>query len=149
VRTPLKVMSGIICGLLVGSALADTAQPASEHVPGVWQKHEYSFAYMGFTSTYSCDGLAGKLKTLLIAAGARADAKARSGACASGFGRPDKFARAGGSRQARGRPAGRRHLAPRRIRIAKAPGSRHRGLRIGGAVQNQSATHVHDQKRRQ
>jgi hypothetical protein len=63
-------------------------------LPGVWQKHEYSFAYMGFTSTYSCDGLAGKLRHLLIAAGARKDAKAQSGACAAGFGRPDKFARA-------------------------------------------------------
>ncbi len=61
---------------------------------GVWQKHEYSFAYMGFTTTYSCDGLADKIKVLLIAAGARRDAKSRPGACASGFGRPDKFARA-------------------------------------------------------
>jgi hypothetical protein len=49
---------------------------------------------MGFTSTYSCDGLADKIKVLLIAAGARRDAKSRPGACASGFGRPDKFARA-------------------------------------------------------
>ncbi len=49
---------------------------------------------MGFTSTYSCDGLADKIKVLLIAAGARPDAKSRAGACASGFGRPDKFARA-------------------------------------------------------
>jgi hypothetical protein len=61
---------------------------------GVWQKHEYSFAYLGFTSTYSCDGLADKLQVLLLAAGARSDAKARAGACAGGFGRPDKFARA-------------------------------------------------------
>lgn len=92
-RTSLNIMSSVICGLLAGSVLADTVQPA-EHAPGIWEKHEYSFAYMGFTSTYSCDGLASKLKTLLIAAGARADAKARSGACPSGFGRPDKFARA-------------------------------------------------------
>ncbi len=49
---------------------------------------------MGFTSTYSCDGLADKLKKLLLAAGARADVKSQPGACASGFGRPDKFARA-------------------------------------------------------
>jgi hypothetical protein len=49
---------------------------------------------MGFTSTYSCDGLADKIKVLLIAAGARRDSKSRPGACASGFGRPDKFARA-------------------------------------------------------
>jgi hypothetical protein len=49
---------------------------------------------MGFTTTYSCDGLADKLKILLIAAGARPDAKAQPGACAGGFDRPDKFARA-------------------------------------------------------
>lgn len=61
---------------------------------GVWRKHEYSFVFMGFTTTYSCDGLADKIKLLLIAAGARQDAKSRAGACANGFGRPDKFARA-------------------------------------------------------
>jgi hypothetical protein len=61
---------------------------------GVWQKREYSFVFMGFTSTYSCDGLADKIEVLLIAAGARHDAKSFPGACANGFGRPDKFARA-------------------------------------------------------
>ena len=49
---------------------------------------------MGFTTTYSCDGLADKLKILLLAAGARSDAKSQPGACAAPFGRPDKFARA-------------------------------------------------------
>jgi hypothetical protein len=84
---------GALCVLFASHVLADS--PVSGGLErGVWQKHEYSFAYMGFTSTYSCDGLASKLKTLLLAAGARADAKARAGACASGFGRPDKFARA-------------------------------------------------------
>jgi hypothetical protein len=88
----------LICALLASSALfassAAFADDASPHAAGVWQKHEYSFQFMGFTSTYSCDGLADKLKTLLIASGARPDATARAGACASGFGRPDKFARA-------------------------------------------------------
>lgn len=87
---------------LIGSALftallvsrMSAAGEASPRAPGAWQKHEYSFVYMGFTSTYSCDGLADKIKLLLIAAGARPDAKSRPGACASGFGRPDKFARA-------------------------------------------------------
>jgi hypothetical protein len=73
--------------------VADAAAPGAAE-QGVWQKHEYNFAYMGFTTTYSCDGLADKVKLLLIAAGARQDAKSRAGACASGFGRPDKFARA-------------------------------------------------------
>jgi hypothetical protein len=70
------------------------ADDASAREPGSWQKHEYSFTFMGFTSTYSCDGLADKIKLLLIAAGARHDVKSQPGACASGFGRPDKFARA-------------------------------------------------------
>jgi len=68
--------------------------PAMPADPGVWQKHEYSFAFLGFTTTYSCDGLADKLKLLLLAAGARTDVKSYPGACASGFGRPDKFAQA-------------------------------------------------------
>ena len=71
-----------------------SADEPSAHEPGVWQKHEYSFVFMGFTSTYSCDGLADKVKVLLIAAGARQDAKSFPGACANGFGQPDKFARA-------------------------------------------------------
>jgi hypothetical protein len=82
----------LIPTLLISSAVV--ADPASTGEPGIWQKHQYSFAFMGFTSTYSCDGLADKLKLLLIAAGARHDVKSQPGACATGFGRPDKFARA-------------------------------------------------------
>jgi hypothetical protein len=83
----------VAAALSASTALADDAT-ATAREPGVWQKHQYSFAFMGFTTTYSCDGLADKLKLLLIGAGARKDAKASAGACASGFGRPDKFARA-------------------------------------------------------
>ena len=85
-----------LCAALFVSQACSADQPAASMAQdsGVWQKHEYSFAFMGFTSTYSCDGLADKLKVLLIAAGARSDAKSQAGACASGFGRPDKFARA-------------------------------------------------------
>ena len=91
----------LACSLLLSSAtllssvtMGDASSPAPTHSPGVWQKHQYSFQYMGFTSTYSCDGLADKLKVLLLAAGARADVKSEPGACASPYGRPDKFARA-------------------------------------------------------
>ena len=81
----------LCCGLLSsGLVVADESSPAA----GVWQKHQYSFVSMGFTSTYSCDGLADKLKLLLLAAGARADVKAQPGPCAEGFGRVDKLARA-------------------------------------------------------
>ena len=87
------VLSCVLFSALLGSraSLADAPSPGE---PGVWQKHEYSFVLLGFTSTYSCDGLADKLRLLLIASGARPDAKARAGVCAGDFGRPDKFARA-------------------------------------------------------
>jgi hypothetical protein len=93
-------LTALIAGCMIhGISMSDpvpagAAPPAVPHESGVWQKRQYSFAFMGFTSTYSCDGLADKLKLLLISSGARSDAKAQPGGCASGFGRPDKFARA-------------------------------------------------------
>ena len=108
--TPIHLLSlagrGLICSLLLPCALALAAGEAPGTVaggrpvqaapaePGLWQKHEYSFTYLGFTTTYSCDGLADKLRVLLIASGARSDAKAWPGACAAGLGRPDKLAQA-------------------------------------------------------
>lgn len=87
-------LAGALAALLMAMAsLADDNTPATGGA-GTWQNHRYSFQYLGFTSTYSCDGLADKLKKLLLAAGARADAKSQPGACAAGFGQPDKFARA-------------------------------------------------------
>ena len=87
----------ITCALvIVGFSMTSFADEPSgaDSEQGVWQKREYSFQYFGFTTTYSCDGLASKLKVLLLAAGARADAKSTSEACDRGYGVPDKFARA-------------------------------------------------------
>jgi hypothetical protein len=79
----------LLCGIPWVASRADDAP-----TKGVWQKHEYRFSFFGFTTTYSCDGLADKLKLLLIAAGARMDAKSQPAACTNGFGRPDRFASA-------------------------------------------------------
>jgi hypothetical protein len=49
---------------------------------------------LGTTTTYSCDGLATKLRTLLIAAGARADARSTSIGCSRGNGIPGRLAHA-------------------------------------------------------
>jgi hypothetical protein len=91
--TLAAIIRGALLPALLLSGPCSADEPAA-HERGVWQKHEYSFVFMGFTSTYSCDGLADKIKVLLIAAGARQDAKSFPGACANGFGQPDKFARA-------------------------------------------------------
>lgn len=84
----------LLFGILAISRAAADAPSTASHDPGIWQQHKYSFVFMGFTSTYSCDGLADKLKLILIASGARPDVKSQPAACASGFGQPDKFARA-------------------------------------------------------
>jgi hypothetical protein len=89
----LKVSCALsICGFGL-TALAGEPS-ATEPGQGVWQEHEYSFQFLGFTTTYSCDGLASKLKVLLIAAGARADAKSTPDGCVGGYGSPDTFPRA-------------------------------------------------------
>jgi hypothetical protein len=98
-RHSLAVSAGVAwvlacAGAWLPGASARAGDTASAGSSGAWQSHKYSFQFMGFTSTYSCDGLADKLRTLLLAAGARGDLKSQAGACASGFGRPDKFARA-------------------------------------------------------
>ena len=98
-RRPPAVSAALGCALAIAgaglvSAPARADDTAKAVAAGSWQSHKYSFQFLGFTSTYSCDGRADKLKMLLLAAGARGDAKSQPGACASGFGRPDKFARA-------------------------------------------------------
>jgi hypothetical protein len=100
-NSAVSTSQALVCMLLVSGltllssvTLGDEASSDATHVSGSWQQHKYTFAYLGFTSTYSCDGLADQLKKLLLAAGARPDVKSEPGACASGFGRPDKFARA-------------------------------------------------------
>jgi hypothetical protein len=87
-------LAAILAGALLLSTAAIADDTVSDGGAGTWQSHKYTFQFMGFTSTYSCDGLADKLRIVLLAAGARADVKSSPGACASGFGRPDKFARA-------------------------------------------------------
>ena len=72
---PGRVLAARACGLIALAPAARAADPATETLPAAWQTHEYRFTFTGFTSDYSCNGLAGDLKTLLLAAGARADVK--------------------------------------------------------------------------
>jgi hypothetical protein len=90
---PLVLVLLLLCGIATGNAsLADDASATQE--PGVWQKHDYRFNFLGFTTTYSCGGLADQLRSLLLIAGARPDVKSIAAACSRGYGRPDRFATA-------------------------------------------------------
>ena len=102
-RTWLSVI-GLCCTAAVMAAMAFAAAaadsvsadaPAESPAPQAasWQSHTYEFHYMGFTATYSCDGLADKLQLLLRVAGARADAKVIP-SCVRGYGVPDKLVEA-------------------------------------------------------
>jgi len=81
--------------LLSGTVCADTAIPGSEpgSEPGSWQPHQFTFNFMGFTTTYSCEGLEDKLKLLLKMSGASPDMKVIA-PCDRGSGRPDRLAMA-------------------------------------------------------
>jgi hypothetical protein len=93
-RCNLMTPMVLLCGVAAWSVSFASDSSTAPREPGVWQKHTYNFQFMGFTTTYSCDGLAYKLKVLLLAAGARSDLKSTPGACSRGYGTPDKFAQA-------------------------------------------------------
>jgi hypothetical protein len=47
--------------------------PADSTTQAVWKAKEFKLTYMGFTTKYSCEGLADKVKTILLTLGARKD----------------------------------------------------------------------------
>ena len=77
-----------VCVLGVSAAAwAFAAQQPT--VDASWQKHDVNFTYMGFTSSYSCDGLEHKIKVLLRLAGARPDGNVRV-VCTSAVSEPQR-----------------------------------------------------------
>jgi hypothetical protein len=80
-----------VLALAACAPLAALAATDATPVSGLWQKHEYTLDYVGFTATYSCDGLEGKMRLLLRAAGARDDIKIRT-SCSNPFQGPSRIA---------------------------------------------------------
>jgi hypothetical protein len=79
--------------LALAACLPFAAVAGADEAPlmGVWQKHEYVLGYAGFTSHLSCDGVEGKVKRLLLAAGARDDLKV-VGSCTDPLGSASRIA---------------------------------------------------------
>jgi len=69
------------------------AAPAESAPPtwAVWTPKELRFVYMGFTSHYSCDGLADKMRSIVLQLGARPDLNVRPVPCSGTLGRPTEF----------------------------------------------------------
>jgi hypothetical protein len=91
----MAILGVLVLGATVQAADAADAgagTPASTQ-PGDWKAQKLNFFFMGFTATYSCDGLGDQLRVLLRASGARDGAKIDP-ICARGFGVPDKLAQA-------------------------------------------------------
>ncbi len=72
---------------------AGAVSPGPREVVAYWQKHEIEFTYMGFTTSYSCDGLRDKMKLLLRASGARPDFRVTTRGCTVPSGRVERFPR--------------------------------------------------------
>ncbi|HEY5019947.1 MAG TPA: hypothetical protein VII17_02910 [Steroidobacteraceae bacterium] len=90
-------MSGklLLAHTLVAALVFATAPPVfADGEPGSWQTQKSELDYMGFTTTYSCEGLQSKLELLLRKLGARSDAKVETFGCDRGYGVPSRFARA-------------------------------------------------------
>lgn len=60
-------------------------------VSAVWTPKELRFVYLGFTSKFSCDGLADRMRDVLLLLGARKDLQVTPSGCSTPFGRPDPF----------------------------------------------------------
>lgn len=86
-------MRTIVCLFVL--AFATTVAPRAEEgeVLASWKRHEIDFAYMGFTTRYSCEGLRDKMRMLLAACGARPDLEVTARACAGSSWQVTEFPR--------------------------------------------------------
>lgn len=71
-HTSRWITAGTLAALTLAAAASQagsgTTTPAQ---PSAWQHHQATFTYMGFTSAYSCDGLEGKVGSILRFFGAK------------------------------------------------------------------------------
>jgi hypothetical protein len=78
-------------GALLSASASFAATDDKDAVSAVWTPKELRFVYMGFTSKFSCDGLADRMRKVLLLLGARSDLKVSPSGCTSPYGRPDPF----------------------------------------------------------
>jgi len=76
---------GWVVTLPVGAAAAAPPAEASSAdtapAPAHWRTQKIDMTYSGFTAAYSCEGIEGKVKEILLSFGARKDLKVRARGC--------------------------------------------------------------------
>jgi hypothetical protein len=91
-RIAVRMAAAAVFALsLAAGALAEAPAESSPPAWAVWTPKELRFVYLGFTSHYSCDGLADKMRGILLQLGARPDFKLRELPCSGSFGKPTAF----------------------------------------------------------
>lgn len=72
-------LAAFVLGTLLSSV--PVAASAQDAVLAAWKRNQVEFTYMGFTTLYTCDGLKGKVKSLLRHLGARDDMQVTMSGC--------------------------------------------------------------------
>jgi hypothetical protein len=86
----LRGLLAATIGLLLLQAAA-RGEAGESRQPATWKRQEMEFVYLGFTTRYSCEGLQGKLRALLLASGARPDPQVRVRECPAAPGEVTEF----------------------------------------------------------
>jgi hypothetical protein len=76
----LMLVALLVCSSAWAAPASDAAVEAT-HELAVWVPMQLNFVYRHFTTEYSCDGLAARMKSLLLKLGARPDLDLRGYGC--------------------------------------------------------------------
>src|SRR5450631_584377 len=93
VLTERRLPTALTVAVILASFLCSPgrAEGAAGEQSAVWTPKEFKFVYQGFTTKYSCDGLRGKVREIVLAFGARKDVQVNSWGCAGRSDKPDPF----------------------------------------------------------
>jgi hypothetical protein len=89
-RNFLTALAVLICGSTWANPRSDAPADTGRE-SAVWAQKELTFAYTGFTTKYTCDGLQAKMRSVLLLLGSRPDLRVRGYGCTRLTG-PDPFA---------------------------------------------------------
>jgi len=89
----LAALGAMCCLSALTRAAPDIAGAASDgSVTGAWQHHKVTLNYVGFTSSFTCDGLESHVRQILLQLGARHDLKVRASGCPGPYNTPSHTA---------------------------------------------------------